>query len=279
MKTTIALVQFKPKLSSFEESFKRAEQFIKQAKKEKADIICFPESSITGPTDYYELDDINYITNNLPTLYKSTFKTLSKKYDIAIIAGTIEEKLNNNKIVNRCYIFDKGKIVYHYDKIHLFSSEKGSVTPGKDYPSVISIRGVRVAVAICKDLFYPELFQKLSKEGAQMVFVPSMWSAYSYLYEAQNNLVKNYKIKLQSNKLTKVMGESRALENGIFLAFVNCCGSLKQRQDYDVFLGKSFIASPIEGIVCKTNYLNEEVLLIKTLDLKATEDSKIIYDL
>ncbi len=118
MKIKISVVQFKPKIHSIDDSFKRAEQFIKKAKGTGSKIICFPESFLAGPYDYYtSKEDANYLIKKFPTLFKKELKKLSSKYDLAIIAGTIEEELADGRVVNRCYIFDKGEIVYYYDKI------------------------------------------------------------------------------------------------------------------------------------------------------------------
>ena len=62
----------------------------------------------------------------------------SRKHQIIIIGGTIARK-ENNKIYNTCHIFENGKHICQYDKMHLFEvnieghklySESEVFTPG-----------------------------------------------------------------------------------------------------------------------------------------------------
>ena len=74
-----------------------------------------------------------------------------------------------------------------YRKIHLFDIEirggvelveSRSVAPG-DKPVVVSTRLEKLGLSICYDLRFPELYRKLARRGAQVLFVPAAFTAYT----------------------------------------------------------------------------------------------------
>ncbi len=281
MKTIISLAQFEIKFNDFEDAFQRAEGFISQATKKQAQFICFPEYFITGEFGYYTNDPelIQHIIKELPDIFKHKFKSLSVKYRITIIAGTIPEEIEPGTIVNRSYIFDKGKIIHHYNKLNLYSTENNVISPGNQLPEVVEVNGIKIGVLICKDIYYSNIFQHLAKKGAQIVFVPSYWSANCTDYQVNKDITSKYKGRFLANNVTKILGQARAIENGMYVVFVNCCGHIKFKDYFDSLMGKSFIASPVEGIIAKTAYLKKEVLITSPIDLTATTDANQLYDL
>lgn len=269
MELKVAVVQFEVKLDSFDESLLRAERFVANAKKSGAEIVCFPEYFLAGFWTGYRDEDSKR--------FKQVFKKLSAEHQITIIGGTIVEKLNRLKNVNRCYVFKDGKIISHYDKINLF--EEAGMQRGSNLPEILDIKKAKIAVTICRDIFHPAIYQTLAKSGVQVVFVPSFWSAGSSSYSSQKPVADSYKLGNLANTVTKTLCLARSLENGIFIVFVNACGTLKQDGEFDILLGKSFVASPISGIVDKTVYLKRETMFISKLDLREVEHAKALYGL
>lgn len=66
----------------------------------------------------------------------------------------------------------------HYHKIHLYDafgfSESSAVAPGFE-PVVIDVDGVRVGLATCYDVRFPELFVELAHRGAELLTVHASW--------------------------------------------------------------------------------------------------------
>ncbi len=281
MKTTVSLVQFEAKINAFEEAFRQAEFFIAQATTEEAKFVCFPEDFISGALDYYvdSPKTIDYIVEKLPQIYKQKFIEFSQKYSITIIAGTIYEKLKDRKVVNRSYIFKDGRIIYHYDKINLYFTEKELVSPGQKLPEVIEVEGVKITTVICKDLYYPDLFQYLAKKGTEIVFIPTYWSANCTDYEIHKDKISRYKVRFLANSVSKILAEARAIENGMYIVFANCCGTIRLKDYFDILMGKSFMVSPLEGIISKTSFMKKQLIFTSNLDLQAIEDAKSIFDI
>ena len=78
---------------------------------------------------------------------------------------------------NTLYVTGSG-VEAAYDKLHLFDAfgfaESSHVAPGGQ-PVTVEVGGVRVGLAICYDLRFPELFKHYARAGADVVIVPASW--------------------------------------------------------------------------------------------------------
>jgi nitrilase len=83
-------------------------------------------------------------------------------------------------------VFDaSGARVARYDKIHLFDvdipgkaevyRESAHVAPGQE-PVVVDTPVGRLGLSVCYDMRFPELFRLLSRQGAEMLVVPSAFT-------------------------------------------------------------------------------------------------------
>src|SRR5689334_15062844 len=104
-----------------------------------------------------------------------------------IVAGTMPIKASDGRVSAASLVFDaKGKRVARYDKIHLFDvdipgkkeayRESAHVAPGRE-PVVVETPVGRVGLTVCYDMRFPELFRRLSAAGAQLITVPSAFTA------------------------------------------------------------------------------------------------------
>jgi len=83
-----------------------------------------------------------------------------------------------------CVYDDRGERVARYDKIHLFDvqldggetyRESSTIESGDQLVTIDSPVG-RLGLTVCYDLRFPELFRKLSEEGAEVFLVPSAFT-------------------------------------------------------------------------------------------------------
>jgi nitrilase len=111
----------------------------------------------------------------------------AKKYGVWIVAGTIPIRAEDS---NRAYAAsilydDQGKVAARYDKIHLFDvtlsenqevyTESDTTVPGHT-PVVVDTPFGKVGMSVCYDLRFPELYRRLSEQGAQILVVPSAFT-------------------------------------------------------------------------------------------------------
>ena len=113
--------------------------------------------------------------------------------------------------------------------------------PGYALPPIFTIKEIRVGVAICYDLRFPELFRNLALRGAQVIVMPSAWYAGPLKEEHWLTLLK-----------------ARAIENTIYVAGANLIRG--------AFSGRSSIFDPF-GVLIAGGGENPE-LIIGTISLE-----------
>jgi predicted amidohydrolase len=106
-----------------------------------------------------------------------------------LLAGSIPEAVpRSRRIHNTSILFGPdGRQLAVYRKIHLFDidipggatfKESRTVAPG-DRAVVVDTPLGRLGLSICYDLRFPELYRRLALKGAQVLFVPSAFTAYT----------------------------------------------------------------------------------------------------
>ena len=113
-------------------------------------------------------------------------RALAKALAIDLILGSIPEpsevegKVHNTSV----YIDSSGDIRAAYRKLHLFDidipgqvslKESDHITPGADTCLVASDLGP-IGLSICYDLRFPELYRRLTAEGARVLLVPAAFT-------------------------------------------------------------------------------------------------------
>jgi nitrilase len=113
---------------------------------------------------------------------------LSARLGIWIVGGTVPLYGDHpDKAKAACLVYDhRGRPVARYDKIHLFDvqlaengekyEESASFEPG-DRTLVVDSPVGPLGLAICYDLRFPELFRELVEAGAEIIAVPSAFTA------------------------------------------------------------------------------------------------------
>jgi len=105
------------------------------------------------------------------------------RHDVWIVAGSIPLAAPQpHQMRNSCLVFnDGGDCVARYDKIHLFGFKKGEesyneaafIEPG-DTPLAVATPFGRIALSICYDLRFPELYRALSP--VDLILVPAAFT-------------------------------------------------------------------------------------------------------
>lgn len=153
--------------------------------------------------------------------------------------GSIAIKLSDEKVANRSYLISPdGKIVAHYDKIHMFDVDLPggeSYRESKNYQPgnkavLADLPWGRLGFSTCYDLRFPALYRTLARAGADFITVPSAF--------------------------TKTTGEvhwhillcARAIETGCYI-FASAQGGLHEvgRETY----GHSLIVAPWGEVVAE----------------------------
>src|SRR3954468_1278867 len=113
----------------------------------------------------------------------------ARELHLWIIAGTVPILVPDQpgKVAAASLVFDeRGKCVGRYDKMHLFDvdipdrneryRESATVARG-DAPRVVTTPIGRIGMAVCYDVRFPELFRILQAQGAEVLSLPSAFTA------------------------------------------------------------------------------------------------------
>ena len=124
--------------------------------------------------------------------------------------------------------------------------------------------------------FIQSFLKKLRKNGAQIIFITSFWSKRSSDYN--NHQLKNRYNILSEIKIIDTLCQARAFENEVAIFFVNACGSLKDKNDFDVLAGRTQVCLPFYGCL-KNLKQNKEGVIFFDFNKTIIEDSRRAYQL
>lgn len=163
-------------------NLEKAEAFIVEAAKAKARLVVLPEVFLwRGP----QAEEVA-MAEDIPGPSASRLCGLAKELGIYLLAGSILERSNDPAhVFNTSVLIDpSGSIAARYRKIHLFDIDlEGSVSiresdtrlSGADVVSVTTPLGC-VALSVCYDLRFPELYRRTALSGAEIITVPAAFT-------------------------------------------------------------------------------------------------------
>ncbi|HKE93768.1 MAG TPA: carbon-nitrogen hydrolase family protein [Povalibacter sp.] len=113
----------------------------------------------------------------------------ARELKLWIVGGTIPIRVAQqpDKVAAASLVFDdQGRCVARYDKIHLFDvdipdrneryRESATVAAGSS-PTVVATPIGHLGMAVCYDIRFPELFRVLQSHGAEVLSLPSAFTA------------------------------------------------------------------------------------------------------
>ena len=258
----IALAQISPILQDMKKNVNRHLKLMEKAKKEKADLIVFPELSLTG----YTLKDLVPETAVNPNKNDSfdTFKLISK--EISLVLGFVEEK-EKGSFYNSAAFISGGEILHIHRKIFLptygMFDEAKFFSQGKDISAFPTPFG-KTGLLICYDFLHYGANYVLFSQGADIIIALS----------AAPGRGINEKNAFASSHMWELMGETISRFSSSFVIYCNRVGF----EDGKSFAGGSFIYSPEGTSIGRASYIDED-LLIKELDLSLLKQArqKLMY--
>lgn len=166
------------------------------------------------------------------------------KNKIYVHGGSIGE-LGTHKLFNTTLVFSPdGKELARYRKMHLFDI----VTPdGQGYREsaiygaggevvTFEAQGMKIGLAICYDMRFPELFMRLRRQGAELILLPAAFT-------------------LQTGKdHWEVLLRARAIETQCWVAAAGCTGLHREPDGQPRYTyGHSLIVDPWGHVVAKAS--------------------------
>jgi predicted amidohydrolase len=239
----IALAQIECKRADKTENLRRIEQTAVKARKQGAELIVFPELSLTG---YVVRDEIYELAEPIPGPATETVEKIAQKTKTYIVFGMPElSRKAQATIHNTAVLVGPEGLVGKYQKMYLPThsvfEEKRYFRPGYQAAALDTKLG-KIGLIICYDIFFPEVSRLTRLEGAQLIVCISASPA-------------------TRRTFFETLTVARAMENTAFLAYVNLVGI----EDGLQFCGGSRLIGPNGRILAKARY-DEEDMVMGTID-------------
>lgn len=248
MTKRIGLLQLSSVLGDQEENIKKVETILSSSK-EQLDFLALPEFFNVGYNLDYISGHIEELSLRVPGKITERLGKIAKTFGTAIIANVIErDPVVPGKYFDTSFIVDKaGKYVGKYRKMFIHPTETFLFSPGTTAP-VFELEGLKIALSVCYDHAFPELYRLLALKGAEVIFISS---AIPYGFE----------------HLIHVRTRARAQDNQLFVGAVNAVGKLEQ--DKRAFCGESMVVNPKGEIIASLNDEPDKLLIceIETNDI------------
>jgi predicted amidohydrolase len=238
-KIKLALAQISSKRENKEANLQKIEKLTLEAKYQGADLVIFPEMSLTG---YVVLDQVYELAETVPGTSTKRIEALAKQTGMHVIFGMPElsEKTQATVFNTAVFVGPKGLIGKYrkmYLPTHSVFEEKRYFRPGYE-PAAFQTDLGNIGLSICYDVFFPEVYRLTRLKGAQLLVCIS----------ASPAVRKGY---------FEILTSARALENTAFLAYVNLAGV----EDGLQFWGGSRLVCPTGDVVAKASYDEEDFII------------------
>jgi deaminated glutathione amidase len=210
------------------DNLKTIEQEITNTKKRFPwiDMIVLSELCTYGPEKKYAEEP--------PSKAEKFYCALAKSLNIWLIPGSDYEKCNDEIFNTTSVINNEGEVVERYRKIYPFSPYESGVSGGQDFV-VFDVPQGRIGVAICYDLWFPEVARSLVCKGAEVLIYPTLTGTIDREIELS-------------------MAQATAATNQCYVLAVNGLG--------DYGNGKSLMVGP-DGSVIHQAGINKEIFPIE----------------
>ncbi|MCO1661099.1 nitrilase-related carbon-nitrogen hydrolase [Pseudonocardia humida] len=241
----IALAQTDAVLGDIDANVERAEQMIDDATAQGAEVVVFPELSLSGFSVGEVDDDVSM------ELDDKRLVSLAERTDAGVLLGFPEAQTHGLHTYNSSAYFADRKLVHVHRKLYLpnysIFEERKHFLPGQTsraYP--VGNGRHRAATLICNDAWQPQLAFLSVQDGAHILLVPAA--------SGQSSFPEHYNAREYWEGITRFYGRMYQL----FVVFVNRVGTEGQLR----FWGGSHVIDPWGEMVGECAESSEDLLVV-----------------
>lgn len=263
----IALIQQKFH-STKEKTIEKTCEFIEQAAKQGAELICLGE---LHQSEYFcQSENVDFF--DLANDYEKDvqfWSSVAKKHGVVLLTSLFEKR-SAGLYHNTAVVFEKdGSIAGKYRKMHIPDDpcfyEKFYFTPGDLGFEPINTSLGKLGVLVCWDQWYPEAARLMALKGAQILIYPTAigWFDKDEKEEKQRQLGAWLGVQ-----------KGHAIANGLYTVAVNRVGFEEDKSGVEEgirFWGNSFVFGPQGEEICILDSENEYIKLVD-IDLERSEN-------
>lgn len=231
----IALAQFSPHIGNIEANTQKMLEQINEAKKQKADLILFPELSTVG----YPAEDL-LLRPSLAKRTQKAFEQLSQVKDIVMVFGFVNQTEDGQRY-NAAAVMKDGQVLGVYNKQNLPNysvfDEKRYFSEGHQH-LVFEYLGHKFGVLICEDIWSLNTVHQLSQLNVETALVLN---------------ASPYEVGKPQHRVTTMSELAKQLN--INLVYTNQIGG----QDDLIFDGTSFVINKDGSIALQAASFKEDL--------------------
>jgi NAD+ synthase (glutamine-hydrolysing) len=248
----LALAQVKCAVGDLEGNSSKILEYVDRARAAGADIVIFPELSLTG----YPPEDLLLKADFTRSSMAAIHEVASGVGDIIAVVGFAEADYD---VFNSAAVLNRGKLRCTYRKTFLPNygvfDEKRYFGAG-NRNVVLEVAGVRLGITICEDIWFPggPVEEQVARGGAEIILNLSASPFNRGKYEYRKQLIA-----------------SRSMDGPVVLAYCNMVGA----QDELVFDGGSCVYHPQQGFIARAARFAEE-LLVCEVDLEPLKSNRLL---
>ncbi len=213
-----------------------------------ADLVLFPELALSG----YPPEDLLFHKGMKRQVGAAMERVRSEVKGVSVMVGYPDYADDN--IYNAAALVRDGKIVANYHKQELPNysvfDEKRYFKPGQE-SCVVEMKGIRVGLLICEDVWEPKPARAAHAAGAQVLVVIN-GSPYSLKYQRRREDIVRARIK----------------DTGLPVVYVNMLGG----QDELIFDGGSFVMNAAGEVVQRAKPFSEQLYAV---DIDLIDDKAV----
>lgn len=168
----IAAIQFNPRLGAVVENRARSNALLVEAAAGGANIAILPECCVTGYV-FGSVAELGPLAEPRGGATIDAWMGLSVAHGMVVVGGFVES--SGGKLFDTAVVIQPDGRCDYYRKLHLWSFERALYAAGDSMLLVDTPFG-RLGVAICYDLWFPELIRAMALGGATLIALPTNWT-------------------------------------------------------------------------------------------------------
>lgn len=256
----IAMAQIDSPVGDIQANLSKHLDYIAQALREKADLIVFPELSITGDKIGPDVPDASLLPD-APEL--QAIAEASKEIDIVV--GLVERgTISLYNRYNSAFYYSGGHLHYRHRKLFLVNysvfDEAKHYVPGNNLQAFDSRLG-RISMLVCNDVWHAASPYIAALDGAELMIVPT---------NSARGTLNDY---LDLPETWEHMNRAYSAMMGFYTVFVNRVGRRESIYGVYDYWGGSEIIGPNGKAVVKAPY-DEEALVYGEVDTQRIAEQR-----
>jgi N-carbamoylputrescine amidase len=256
-----------------DENLKRASQFVRDAARQGAQVVCLPELFKTQYFCQREEPALFDLAETIPGPSTEVLCKVAQEAKVAIIASLFEKRARGVYHNTAVMIDSDGKVLGLYRKMHIPDDplyyEKFYFTPGDLGFKAFDTHFGRIGTLVCWDQWYPEGARLTALQGAEVLFYPTAIGWHPAEKEQYGTA---------QHDAWRTIQRAHAIANGVYVAVVNRVGhetgNIRGNEVKGAgleFWGRSFLCDPF-GVVLAEGSHDKEEILIGEVDAQKMED-------